>query len=184
VLRNGFSLEQRWRVTGATRAQLMEARTHLTLSGRYGVYGDRKMVKTAVPVELQNNGTGVSAWARPAPVPVFLGSRASTVPTETGFRASMSGGMLGRGASDVELVSVPGGVLIVERGFYTLCRLKSSAGVVNLAYNLGAATFGRLPLAAAHKTMGELHNAVFNPAEALVNWANDRAAGRLRQDPD
>ena len=58
----------------------MEATHHLTLSGRYGVYGDRQLIRTELPEELQNYGDGVRAWAHPALVPVFLGSSAGTEP--------------------------------------------------------------------------------------------------------
>ena len=173
VFQNAFHVEQDWEVRGATRAELMAAVPHLTLSGRYGVYGDRELVKTDVPEELQNTGEGVSAWAHPILVPSMFGSRASTVPNAEGFVASMSGGMLGRGSSQVTIASTPGGCHVSERGTWTLAHADSGEKVFDVPFNLGAATFGRIPLVLAHKTMGKLHNTMFQPVQALVNWVND-----------
>jgi len=173
VIENDFHIEQDWIVRGATRAQLMEAAHHLTLSGRYGVYGDRQLISSDLPPELQNYGDGVSAWAHPVFVPSFMGSRAATEPTPTGFRASMSGGMLGRGASDVTITATAGGVAVSERGTFSLAQLETGAKIFDVPFNLGAFTFGRIPLVLAHRTMGQLHNKMFKPVEALVNWVND-----------
>src|SRR5258708_1729697 len=75
VIQNSFHIDQVWVVKGATRARLLEAAHHLTLSGRYGLYGERDLVRTDVPEELQNYGDGVNAWAHPIFVPTFMGSR-------------------------------------------------------------------------------------------------------------
>lgn len=174
TISNEFQVEQRWKVTGANRAQLLEATHHLNLSGRYGVYGDRQGLSTAVPESQQNHGGRLSAWAHPVFVPSALGSRAQAVPTHAGFHASMSGGAFGRGESPVEIGETHNGVTeIVERGHYTLAAAKTGFAPFDLAYKLGAATMARPALAVAHKGMGELHNHMFNAAEPLVNWVND-----------
>lgn len=175
ILNNDFVVDQEWRVTGATVAQLLAGVPHLTLSGRHGVYGDRELLATDVPELAQNDGDGVSAWAHPVLVPRVLGARASTVPTATGFRASMSGGVLGCGQSEVTIEAFRGAVRIREHGTYSLARLRTGHRVADLPYRFGAATLGRAPLAAAHKAMGELHNRMFNAAEPLVNMVNDLA---------
>jgi hypothetical protein len=183
VVRNCFHIHQEWEIRGATRARVLAAIRQLRLTGRYGIYGERKLLQTETPVSQQNNGEGVSAWAHPVGTPVFLGSRASTVPIEGGFRASMSGGQLGQGTSDVLVTEVAPGVLrMVERGTWRLSKLNSSSGMVNCLFAVGAATVGRIPLIAAHKAMGELHNRMFNPDEPICHLINDEAAGTLRGD--
>ena len=177
LIDNDFVIDQEWLVTGATVAELRMGTPDLTLSGRYGVYGDRELLSTDVPEALQNDGQGANAWAHPVFAPRFLGARASTVPTPTGFHAQMAGGMLGCGASDVTFEAAgPGQVRVTEHGCYSLSKLKSGQALADIPFNIGAATFGRLPLAAAHKTMGELHNRMFNAVEPLVNMINDRRA--------
>src|SRR6201999_3286632 len=139
---NEFRVEQRWQVTGADRKQLMDATRHLNLSGRYGVYGERKGIATAVPESQQNHGGVLSAWAHPIFAPSALGSRAQAVPTRQGFRASMSEGAFGRGESPVEIGETKNGVTeIVERGHYSLGAAKTGFAPFDLAYKLGAATF-------------------------------------------
>jgi len=171
---NEFRVEQRWHVTGASRKQLLLATQHLKLSGRYGVYGDRKLLTTSVPEADQNKGSGADAWAHPVFVPESFGSRARTVPTHNGFRASMSEGALGQGHSPVEIHETKDGVTeIVEHGTYSMKSAQTGFAPFDLMYSLGAATVGRVALAAAHKGMGELHNKMFNAAEPLVNWVND-----------
>lgn len=171
---NEFRVEQRWHVTGATKAQLLKATKHLSLSGRYGVYGERKLLTTTVPEAEQNKGRGADAWAHPIFVPSSFGARARTVPTEHGFHASMSEGALGQGHSPVTIHEMKDGTTeIVEHGTYSLKSSKTGFAPFDLMYRLGAATVGRVALVAAHKGMGELHNKMFNAAEPLVNWVND-----------
>ncbi|HEX4621533.1 MAG TPA: hypothetical protein VH208_08200, partial [Myxococcaceae bacterium] len=172
---NEFRVEQRWRVTGTTRERLLAGVPHLTLTGKYGVYGDRTAVTTDVPVDRQNTGQGADGWAHPLFAPSALGARARTRPTAGGFRASMSEGKAGEGGSDVEIghPSSDGSIEIIERGAYSLGSLRTGAWPLDFIYRLGSATVGRVPLAAAHKAMGELHNHMFNGAEPLVNWVND-----------
>jgi len=172
--KNVFRVEQRWRVHGATRGELMAAVPHLTLSGRYGVYGDGKLLITDTPQAEQNSGRGARAWAHPVFAPSALGAMASTEPTQLGFKATMTGGKLGRGSSEVHITQGEGGAVdIVERGTYTLAELHSRSTLMDTTWAMGAATVGRAPLALAHRAMGELHNTVFNAAEPLVNWTND-----------
>ena len=178
ILDQEFRVQQIWRLVCVTKTQVQRAISKLRLSGRYGVYQDSPLMASQTPEWEQNrNGLMVAEKARPAFAPEAFGSTATITPHDDGFVASMSDGPIGTGQSVVRVseTNYENGqpiVFLEENGRYSL-------GVNSQSLTGTMASFflwlppGRLAQAAAHKMMAELHNHVFNPAQAIANIIRD-----------